>query len=94
MIRLTGMREIAALQVGQPARGGRFSGPAWPLEIAPCVNCGVTGQSRRWETYASSPLERIRGPRDTRYGSCAQMPIVPHTAILAPGSHDQAHTTA
>jgi hypothetical protein len=26
--------------------------------------------------------------RDTRYGSCAQMPIMPHTAVLAAGTPD------
>ena len=61
---------------------------AQPPEIAQCLNGGygwLQIKCRRCEIWAGIQLERIRRPRDRRYGSCAQMPIVPGAAALAAG---------
>src|SRR4030088_679028 len=45
--------------------------PQARVVTAGCRSC------RRCETEARIPLAHVRRPRDARYGSCAQMPIVP-----------------
>jgi hypothetical protein len=66
-----------------------YGGPAQPSPTTgQCLNGGLGWlevECKRCKTRASLPLDAIRRPRDT--------PIWKF-ALLAPGSHDQTHTTA
>ena len=74
--------EAEARSIRMVGAGRRSPSP----EIAQCLNGGygwLEVKCRRCETYASIQRERICRRRDTRYGSCVQMPSVADAAVLA-----------
>jgi|ERR1700726_3121934 hypothetical protein len=77
-IRAEGAREAAKKATRE---ADRAEAEAWSIRMD-----GYGGQSQ------PSPMIAFRLStsvgRDTRYGNCAQMPIMPHTAVLAAGTPD------